>query len=227
MNYSLILLDADDTLFDYDRAERFALETVLSYYRHTGSFEEILATYRHINGRLWKELEKGTITKDELRTDRFSRLFAAHDLHYDVPGFSERYLGQLAQGSFLIPGAEELCARLGESRTLIIVTNGIRDVQIPRIQGSPLHPYIQDIVVSEEVGANKPDPRIFEYALRKAGHTDKKSVLMVGDSLTSDIRGGNTFGIDTCWFNPGNTINTGDIAPTYQIGALSELVELV
>jgi len=71
------------------------------------------------------------------------------------------------------------------------------------------------------------DPRIFEHALRKAGHTDKNSVLMVGDSLTSDIRGGNNFGIDTCWFNPGNVINTGEITPTYQIGTLSELAELV
>jgi len=144
MNYSLILLDADDTLFDYDRAERFAMETALNHYGHSGKFDEILATYRHINGRLWKDLENGTITKDELRTERFSRLFAAHDLPYDVAGFSERYLGQLARGSFLIPGAEDLCARLSESRTLIIVTNGIRDVQFPRIQGSPLYPYIQD-----------------------------------------------------------------------------------
>lgn len=226
MNYSLILLDADDTLFDYDRAERFALETALTHFGHTGKFDEVLETYRHINGRLWKDLENGTISKNELRTERFSRLFAAHDLNYDVHDFSDRYLGLLAQGSFLITGAEELCARLSVNHTLVVVTNGIRDVQLPRIQGSPLHPYIQDIVVSEEVGVNKPDPRIFEHALRKAGHDDKKSVLMVGDSLTSDIRGGNNFGIDTCWFNPGNVINTGDIVPTHQIGALSELVEL-
>jgi 2-haloacid dehalogenase len=110
---------------------------------------------------------------------------------------------------------------------LAIITNGLKDVQNYRIKKSVIGEYFEDIVISEEVKVAKPNSKIFEHALNNLKHTDKSKVLMVGDSLTSDIQGGINFGIDTCWFNPSKTVNTTKIKPTFEIANLMELKDIV
>ena len=105
----------------------------------------------------------------------------------------------------------------------VVVTNGIKEVQRSRIGRSPLEPYFSDLVISEEAGSSKPSPAIFEHACARLGFHDKDRMIMVGDSLSSDIRGGVNFGIDTCWFNPGSKANDSGLRPTYEIRELSEL----
>ncbi len=233
MAYELILLDADGTLFDYDRAERHSIETTFHDFDLDFS-DEILTRYRAVNDALWKELEKGNITSADLRVERFRRLLA------EIPGtmqgigsspdaaaLSGRYLQHLAAGSYLVDGAEDICRYMAERCDLAILTNGIAEVQRSRLSRSALHDVIPHIIISEEVGLSKPDPRIFEYAMDMLGRPRRDTVLMVGDSLSSDIRGGVNAGIHTCWYNPHGATCCEDFAPTYEIRALEELRLLV
>jgi putative hydrolase of the HAD superfamily len=225
--YKLILADADDTLFDFEKAERAAFERSFSDLTHDLDIHRMMEKYKIINKLLWNDVEKGLLTSSHVRVERFRRLFHDHDVQFSPDEFAELFIKHLSEGAFLLEDAEELCKYLSGKYTLVIVTNGIKEVQLSRLKRSSIKEYISDIIISEEVGASKPDPRIFEFALKKLNHTDKKSVLMIGDSLTSDIQGGVNFGIDTCWFNPKKIENTTALTPTYQIQRINELYEII
>ena len=225
--YRLILLDADNTIFDYDKAEEFALKSSLDNFGYNEDFNEIRDVYREINSSLWRALEQGKVTRDELREKRFRMLFSRYDLEYSVSDFSKLYLEYLGQGDFLIDGAQEICQYLSSRYEVVILTNGITEVQLSRLEKSLIKDYINDIIISEEAGTNKPDPEIFEYTFRKVNHVSKDDVMIIGDSLTSDIQGGINFGIDTCWFNRNNAENKSEVQPTYHISKLDELKKLL
>ncbi|MFD0589025.1 YjjG family noncanonical pyrimidine nucleotidase [Paenibacillus sp. GCM10027627] len=229
MTYELILFDADDTLYDYAKAEAFALQSAFEEAGLTVS-PHLTEGYRTINGQLWLDYEKGLIGLAKLRTERFARLIAEHrlELHWTADEFSSSYLRYLGEGSFMIEGAHSLCNELrAKGLKLAIITNGIREVQHSRIGRSPLANAFEHIVVSEDAGAQKPNPLIFDYALQKLGHSDRSRMLMVGDSLTSDIQGGLNAGIDTCWFNPHGKVNSTGIVPRYEISRLEQLLDLI
>lgn len=226
MKYDVILFDADDTLFDYGMAESHALSNAFLHVGMPTGAEDYAASYQEINHALWRDLEQGKISSAALRVERFNRLFAANALELDPEAFSEAYLRFLGEGTFLIQGAIELCEELAGCR-LAIITNGIKEVQTSRIQGSPLSETFEQIIISEEAGCQKPETGIFDYAFAKLGISDKEKVLIVGDSLTSDIQGGINYGIDTCWFNPLGKENTSGVQPKYEIRDLSKLLYIV
>jgi YjjG family noncanonical pyrimidine nucleotidase len=226
MKYRWLLLDADGTLFDYDRAEAMALERTFRDLGHDYR-PDYAAAYRRINGAIWREFEQGRITQDRLRARRFELLFQAVGLASDAEWFSARYLEHLAWGIDLLPDAEEVLADLHGRIGLALITNGLQDVQRPRLARSNIGYYLDPVIISEEVGFSKPDPRIFQTAFEAMGHPPKQDVLIVGDSLTSDIRGGNNYGIDTCWFNPRREPSPGDVLVRYEIQGLHELVALL
>ncbi|WP_339317387.1 YjjG family noncanonical pyrimidine nucleotidase [Paenibacillus sp. FSL R10-2734] len=226
MKYAVILFDADDTLFDYGMAESHALTNAFLHFGMPTGAEDYALSYQEINDALWRDLEQGKISSAALRVERFNRLFAANALELDPEAFSEAYLRFLGEGTFLIQGAIELCGELAGCR-LAIITNGIKEVQTSRIQGSPLCDTFEQIIISEEAGCQKPEIGIFDYAFAKLGITDKEKVLIVGDSLTSDIQGGINYGIDTCWFNPLGKENISGVQPKYEIRSLSELLDIV
>ncbi|WP_342566347.1 YjjG family noncanonical pyrimidine nucleotidase [Paenibacillus sp. FSL R7-0345] len=226
MKYDVILFDADDTLFDYGMAEGQAFLNVFTHFGLPAGAQEYADSYQEINRALWADLEAGQITSAALRVERFNRLFVRHNLQYNPEEFSAAYLRFLGEGTFLIQGAVELCGAL-EGCRLAIITNGFRDVQLSRIKGSPLAETFEQIIISEEAGHQKPGAGIFDYAFDKLGISDKSRVLIVGDSLTSDIRGGINYGIDTCWFNPLAKTNSAGVTPTYEIRELSELLDIV
>lgn len=226
MKYDIILFDADDTLFDYGMAESHALYNAFTHFGLPTGAEDYAVSYKKINDALWRDLEQGKITTAALRVERFNQLFAANALDLNPEAFCETYLRYLGEGTFLIQGAIELCGELSDCR-LAIITNGIKEVQTSRIQGSPLCDTFEQIIISEEAGCQKPETGIFDYAFAKLGITDKDKVLIVGDSLTSDIQGGNNYGIDTCWFNPRGKVNESGIQPKYEIRSLSELLDII
>lgn len=226
MRYDILLFDADDTLFDFQRAQQYALQKVYSAFDMLDKADEYTACYKEIGKEIWGELERGEITLAELRVERFKRLFNKYQLPHQPEAFGDAYLKFLGEGSFLVEGAEELCQALSTQR-LAIITNGFREVQIPRISHSPLSQMFEQIIISEDTGYQKPQKEIFEYAFDKLGITRKDRVLMIGDSLTSDILGGNRYGIDTCWFNPKQKKNETDISPTYEIAKLTDLLRIV
>lgn len=224
--YELVYLDADDTLFDYGRAERFALEKATRDFG-LGCDEGFLADYAEINGAIWKEYEEKRITQVALRSERFRRLFARLGVAADPPAFGEAYLGWLGRASFLLEGAEETCAYLHGRYRVAILTNGVAEVQKSRLAASPIAGYVHHLIVSEEAGFSKPDPGIFAYAEAATGLRDKSRILIVGDSLSSDIQGGHNYGIDTCWLNRAAAAPPAGREPTYTIGDIRELTRIL
>jgi 2-haloacid dehalogenase len=225
MRYKWVLFDADGTLFDYDRAEATALRRTLGEFgcSYKARYAEI---YRQINQEIWREFEQGRISQHRLRTRRFKLLFEEIGVVCDPDQFSTRYLLHLAAGTDLIEGAAEVVRWLHGKAGLVLITNGMPEVQRPRFARSDLSDYFADIVISEEVGAAKPDPKIFDAAFQVMNWPNKEEVLMVGDSLTSDINGGNSYGIDTCWFNPRQDPYTVDAKSRFEIRELRELLKL-
>ncbi len=224
--YDVLFLDADDTLFDFKMAERWAIESAFAK-AGLGFEESIARVYAEINGGLWRRLERGEIDHNWLRTERFRLLFLRLGLARDPNAFAELYLGELSRASFLIEGAEALCERLSRTLRLAVITNGIALVQRSRFERSTIKKHVECLVVSEEVGANKPDPRIFQRAFDLLGLKDKSRILVVGDSLGSDIKGGIAFGADTCWFNPRGAAPDQTIIPTYTINRIEEIEAIV
>ncbi|MCQ4087123.1 YjjG family noncanonical pyrimidine nucleotidase [Saccharibacillus sp. JS10] len=225
--YRYILFDADDTLLDFQRSEREAFAAALLESQLGLDFEQSYEQYTIINRALWLDYEQNKVTQTQLRSERFYRLFQQLKMDHDAKVFGDLYLRHFAAGSFLTPDALAVCDQLKSKFQLSIITNGIRDVQFSRILGSALHNHFDHIIVSDDVGFAKPAPQIFDYAMEKIGCTDKSEVLIVGDSLSSDIRGGHQYGIDTCWYNPNEFTNTSDIKPTYEISKLTQLVKLL
>jgi 2-haloacid dehalogenase len=221
-----MLLDADGTLFDYDRGEASALAAAFADFGLAYS-EERRDVYRSINAAKWAALERGELTKAELQVSRFADLFAElGETGPDPAAFGVTYLDRLADSAPLTDGAREVVAALARDRTLAIVTNGIERVQRRRLDKSGLRPYIADMFVSEAVGWAKPAPEYFDHVLRRLGLEDRSAALVVGDSLTSDIQGGINSGLDTCYYNPGGGANVTGIVPTYEIRRLADLLTL-
>jgi 2-haloacid dehalogenase len=224
--YKLILLDADETLFDFKRAENFALSSGLAQYGLELD-EAIFEKYAGINKALWARLEKGEIDQDFLKRERFRQLFLALDAKIDAAEFSASYVEWLSRGSFLLENAEDICDYLHRKYKLALITNGIREVQLPRFANSKIAKDIDHIIVSEDARSSKPNVGIFDYACSKIGFYEKESMIIVGDSLSSDIQGGLNFGIDTCWLNAKSAKNDSAIKPTFEIRALFDLKDIL
>ncbi len=226
MQYEWLIFDADGTLFDFDRAEETALRQT---FESLGiPFEpDYRVVYRRINQELWLELELGRVTPSVLRILRFERLFAELGIAESAGKFNAKYLLHLADAAELIEGARKVVRQLHTRYHLAIITNGLREVQERRLARSPLKDYFPVFVISEIVGAAKPQPAIFEAAFEAMGQPPKERVLLIGDSLTSDIQGGNNFGIDTCWFNPARVPRPIEAHCTYEIVKLVELLDFL
>lgn len=224
--YTTILFDIDDTLMDFRKSETAALHNTFMEHDLPTGFADYHGSYRKISQVLWQDLEHGKIAIRDLGIERFKRLFLEHQLDISAEAFSKLYLDFLGQESHLMPGADELLESL-EGCTLAVITNGFGEVQKARIQNSTLSSRFEHVIISEETGYQKPHSGIFDYAFRQLGLSSKEGVLMVGDSLSSDIQGGHNYGIDTCWYNPFGKENPTAIRPTYEIRELLELREIV
>ena len=221
--YYCVLFDADNTLLNFDAAENKALaETLVNYGIEPDA--ETVQTYREINSELWKQLEKGQIRREKLMSERFTRFLKAIDAAGNGAEMNRFYLEQLSTHPDLMSAnVLDVLKELSEVATLAIVTNGFDRVQSRRVQESGLLNYIEDVFVSEKLDSEKPNRKIFDAALRSLGVENREHVLMVGDSLSSDIQGGINAGLDTCWFNPNHAENPGKVCPIYEISNLEEL----
>lgn len=226
MPYTWLIFDADGTLFDYDRAEASAFLRTFEQNGHPFA-THYADVYREVNSQIWREFERGEISADDLRVERFARLFARLALEIDPAGFSRDYLLNLGRQVDLIDGAAELVRTLHGRYRMIVLTNGLKDVQRARLAGCGLQGYFEGIVISDEVGVAKPDPRIFDIAFGLMGNPPRDQVLMIGDGLSSDIRGAANYGIDACWFNPAGEAPLNGLPIRFEISHLADLPALL
>ncbi len=226
MKYRVLLFDLDGTLFDYGRAEAAALQMTCT---QSGiQYEQAyLDAYTKINSRIWKEYEQGLVSQAELKIKRFELFAETIGISLNARQFSERYLDNMSRQTQLIDGADTIISSLAELFQLVLITNGLTRVQRSRIAKSALAPFFEHIIISEDVGCSKPDSKIFDITFQQINNPLKQEVLLIGDSLTSDMTGGANYGIDTCWFNRKGQVNDIGIIPTYEIQSLPELLDIV
>jgi YjjG family noncanonical pyrimidine nucleotidase len=227
--YSYLLFDADETLFDFKKAEYEAFHLTCDKVEVPFS-DELYAVYSKINDDLWKLLEKGGTTLAELKLERF-RQFLVYlglpegEVTEKAPLMRDNYVEFLADQSFLMEGAVEVCRALSEKYTLYIITNGISRIQRKRFNASPLMEYITDLFISEEIGVAKPSSEYFDYVTAKIGESDRSKYLVIGDSLTSDMKGAVNYGVDSCFVNP-KGVSTS-LPVTYTVKKLTELCDFL
>lgn len=224
--YDFVLFDADNTLFDFDRAEHTALALALEEFSIPCTLQTE-ALYLSINGELWARLGQGEVEQEWLVVERFAALCRALGAEADPAALNRRYLERLGEQAFLLPGALEVCTALAPRCTLAIITNGMAVAQRGRLARSPLAGLIDRLFISQELGATKPSPAFFRPVFDALGITDPARVLVVGDNLSTDIGGGAAMGTDTAWYNPAGRPRTGEIVPTWQVTRLEELLPLV
>jgi len=223
INIHTYLFDLDNTILNFNAAEHSAIKKAIKSFGLEPT-EEILARYSELNLAQWKLLELGQTTVPKLKIQRFKNLISEYDLDFSPEKAAEIYESFLSEGHEFMPGALDMLTRLKEKNYRIyIVTNGISAVQRRRTKESGITDFAEDIFISEEIGINKPDIGYFKYVFDHIPDFDAKSTAIVGDSLSSDIKGGITAGIHTIWFNPKHQENASDIQPEYEISTLSSI----
>ena len=221
-----ILLDLDDTLLDFKKAEAIAIRDAFVDLGIEPSDENV-ALYSKINRSCWAKLELGEYTRDEVLHKRFDMLFSHLGIKGDSHEAQKIYERNLSKGAFYLPGAKELLDALFGKYNLYLATNGIVNVQTPRIESSGIGKYFADIFVSEKIGYNKPDKRFFNEVFAKIEGFDPDETIIVGDGLESDIKGGLGAGIKTVYFNPRRLENATGITPNYEINSHAHLLKLL
>ena len=221
-----LFIDLDDTVLDFHKAERRAITNTLTAFGIEPS-EPVCALYSRINIAHWQRLERGELTRQQVMHGRFATLFAELGVTGDAALCSETYANHLAMGHDFLPGAEEALERLSKKYRLYLASNGNAAVQEKRLKSADIGRYFEDIFISQHLGADKPSVPFFERAFARIPDFDRSRAMIVGDSLTSDILGGNNAGIATCWVNPGHLPRRNDIRVDHEIEALSQLEDLL
>lgn len=198
--YEALLLDMDGTFLDFEASQKQAFTKAMGRYGYPAGEEEY-AAYCRINHGLWEAFERGEIDKPTLLSTRFVRLFGALGIDGDGAAFEKEYQSLLGMGHDLVEGAFEVLEALSDRYLLYVVTNGVESTQRNRLRLSGIERFMTGIFISETVGYQKPQKEFFDYCF-SCIKRDRSRMIIIGDSLTSDIRGGVNAGIDTCWFNP-------------------------
>ncbi len=226
MRYDTLLLDADNTLLDFDENERVSIRNTFAYMGIPFD-DETLALYHRINIMYWSMLAEGKIEKEVLLPKRFETLYERIGVKADPQATEDYYREQLGLGCQVVPGGFETCRILKRDYRLYVITNGIASTQRARLAGSGLLDFLDGVFISDDIGVNKPDRGFFEYVGSHIEGFDPKKTLVVGDALYSDIRGGIDFGLDTCWLNIYNEENNSETRPTYTIQTIVDLPKLL
>ena len=227
MAYKFLLFDLDHTLLDFESAEETALTQMLEgmNFPNIQAFKDY---YKPMNQGLWKDLEQKKLTKQELVDSRFAIGFAHFGITVDGAEMALRYQDYISLQGQSFPGAEEMLAELVErGYQLYGATNGVTAIQEGRLAHSTIAPYCKEVFISEQLQTQKPDPDFFERVGQRIPGFSKEQALMIGDSLTADIVGGNASGIDTVWYNPDRKENTSPAVPTYEADSYSKILALL
>jgi len=223
MKYTHLLFDLDNTLMDFSKSSVHAFKDTLKHF-DIPEEQDFYPVYRKINKTVWEELERGEIDQETLRAKRF-RLFFEYigRTELDPLEGNKRYLQGIVDHPVYLEHALDILENFKGDFTMSVVTNGLKEVQRPRLENRNLKEYFKSIVVSDEIGYAKPQGEFFDFVFDTLPDARKENTLIIGDSLGSDILGGNNYGIDTCWMNYHKIKNATEIAPDYTITSLNDL----
>lgn len=221
--YKVLLFDLDNTLFDFEHSEKVALLSTAKHFGLSEVYDMFERIYHEVNKPLWHALEQGTVDSDYIKTHRFTGVVEMMGVKSDPVEMSRYYMSILSETVKLVPYAEEVLRTLKQDYCIVALTNGLKLVQEGRIKRSGLLVHFNRVIISEDVGVSKPDSKIFDLALEAIGHTDKSTVLMIGDSLKADVAGAHNAGIDAIWVNlkgqagPENVKYVGEVKKLEQL----------
>ena len=224
-NYRFLLFDLDDTLLDFGAAERIALPKLFEAHGFSLT-PEIEEVYHEINSGLWRALEEGEITREQLMATRFGETFSRFGRQINGRELDAEYRSYLTDSKVFVEGAFEVIKQLAPNYELYITSNGILETQKKRLEVTGLAPYFKQVFVSDITSYQKPMKLFFDYVFERIPNFDPKQAMIIGDSYSADIMGGFGAGIDTCWLNPDNK-PIRDVQPTYTIERISELVTIL
>lgn len=221
-----LFLDLDDTILDFHKAEHIAIaKTFLDFGMEPT--QTVLDRYSQINILHWQMLERGEMSREDVLVKRFEALFGEYGVAADAAAVAKTYERYLSIGHYFMPGAEEAVEALAKKYRLFLASNGSAAVQEGRMTSANLYRFFEKVFVSQDIGHNKPSKAYFDACFAQIPGFDRSRAMMVGDSLTSDIRGGNNAGILTCWVNPKHSPKDPEIRVDYEIEALSQLEALL
>ncbi len=226
--YKYLLWDIDGTILDFLASERYAIRALFKRYRLGECDDDTIALYSRLNVKYWGILERNEMTKPEILVCRFREFFELIGKDpFIAESFNRDY--QLALGDHIefVPHAKEVLEHQKGRYVLAAVTNGTKIAQEKKLRLSGLDRIFEHIFISEDVGIEKPNVEFFDHVFSKLGVTDRSEALIIGDSLTSDMRGGENVGIDTCWYNPRGAENSTGVKTTYVISSLDELYDIL
>ena len=224
----VILWDIDGTLLNFEEAEKAAIRACFASHDMGTCSDEMLKRYSAINRKYWEALERGELTKPEVLVGRFREFFEKENLPVEkAESFNEEYRVRLGDTVVFCDNGFELVQKLSGKVKQAAVTNGTKVAQDKKLHKSQLITLLDDIFISDVLGVEKPNAAFFEIVFERIGNYKKEEILIVGDSLTSDIRGGNNAGIATCWYNPKKFENTTGVHVDYEITNLWEIEQIL
>lgn len=225
MKYKILLFDLDDTLLDFAANEDDSLSKLFKQHGYTLT-DEVFQLYASVNRQLWADYENGVIELREVLNSRFSKTMTKLGVSVDGTEWEDQYREHLGNGCQLVKGALEVCQSLSKSHRLYVVTNGVAKTQLKRLKQAGLYEYFEAIYDSQSIGFQKPTIEFFDYVISHIEDFNKSEALIIGDSLNTDIRGGNLAGIDTCWMKGKTQMSSTEIQSTYTITRLDELYDI-
>lgn len=226
--FKVILWDVDGTLIDFKAGEKAAIKRCFEIFKLGPCTDEMVAEYSDINTRYWKLLELGKMTKPQILIERFREFFSLHGIDTSVCGaFNDEYQVRLGDTVLFSDGASETVEALRGRVMQCAVTNGTKTAQDRKLKNSGLDRMLDRIFISEEMGFEKPRFEFFEKVFEEIGPFDRDEILIVGDSVSSDIKGGKNAGIKTCLYAPHGSSSLSEITADFEISAIPEVLKLI
>lgn len=224
--YEWLLFDLDNTILDFNASSEIAFFLV---FKNMGVEldKEDLNIYMDINKELWARMEEGGYSHEELKTLRWKLFLKARGLTGDPALINQAYFDKIIEYPVFVKGAKEILDGVINNYKLGLITNGLGEVQRPRLKNSNLAKYFDCIVISDEIGMAKPQKSYFDYTADKIGNPSKDQILVIGDNLNTDIIGGKQYGYDTCWYDYYKKGPSKKVIPKYHIEEMEQLVEIL
>ena len=224
----VILWDIDGTLLDFLKAEHEAIKKCFQIHELGECTDEMIARYSAINRKYWEKLERGEMSKGEILVKRFEEFFALEGIQTDcAPLFNKEYQIRLGDTICFRDNSYELVKGLKGRIKQYAVTNGTKVAQDRKLLKSGLIDLFDGVFISEDIGVEKPGIGFFEYVWEQIGEYDPSEIMIVGDSLTSDMQGGNNAGIVCCWYNPAGKMNDKNLRIDYEITDLAQVLDIL